>query len=67
MFEKPIFLVTVNGAVHGDDCAPDVERLVTAADTKAARQHVVSIQRASAADVARLMAAGVKVEAAADG
>lgn len=59
MSEKRIFLVTIGALPDGDN-----ERLVEAASAKAAMQYCVSVQRASAGDVARLMAAGVKVEQA---
>lgn len=63
MSEKRIFLVELHSA--GQAVLPH-ERLIEAESARAAVQHCVSVQRASAADVARLMAAGVKVEQASE-
>jgi len=63
MDEKQIYLMTIFG--QGDK--PDTERLVRAASRGKAAQHVVGINKATPAEVARLMSAGIKVEDAQEG
>ena len=43
---------------------PDQERLIRASNMAAVADYLIEIKRADAEDVARLMAAGVKIEAA---
>ena len=59
MAEKTIFLATTF-----DAAGKEAERLVEAESRSAAVQHCVRINKASAADVARVMNASGKVEEA---
>ena len=55
--EKTLFLLTTF-----DTAGTEAERIVSAATRNAAVQHAVRINKASAADVARVLGAGGKVE-----
>jgi len=57
--DPAIYLVT-----HFDAESKETERLVSAESRSKAQNHVVRLNKASAADVARVMAAGGKVEEA---
>ena len=57
--EKALYLLTCFDAE-----GKETERLVSAESAHKARQHVVRLNKASASDVARVMAAGGKVEEA---
>lgn len=59
MTEKAIYLIT-HFAAEGTE----TERLVNAESRSAAMKHVAQLNKASASDVARVMAAGGKVEEA---
>jgi len=57
--EQAIYLATCFDAE-----GKETERLVNAASRSAATKHVVALNKASAADVARVLGAGGKVEEA---
>ena len=57
MTEKTLFLLTTFTAEGEED-----ERLVRAESRNAATHHAVRVNKASAADVARVLGAGGKVE-----
>lgn len=59
--ETTIFLLTTF-----DADGKEAERLVSAESAHKARQHVVRLNKASAADVARVLGAGGKVEEASE-
>ena len=59
MTEKSLYLLTCFDAE-----GTETERLVNAESAHKARQHVVRLNKASPADVARVMQAGGKVEVA---
>lgn len=56
--EKTIYLVTIFG--QGDE--PDTERLLNSPTRASCVGHVIGVNKASAADVARVLGAGGKVE-----
>lgn len=60
--ERTIFLITIFGYGQND---PDTERLVNADTRGKALAHAAAVNKASAADVARVLGAGGKVEDAA--
>ena len=57
--ENAIYLIT-----QFDADSVETERLISAESRAAALKHVVRLNKASAADVARVMAAGASVEEA---
>ncbi len=59
--ERTIFLITI----FGKGTEADTERLVNAPTRNAALHHAAAVNKASAADVARVLGAGGKVESAA--
>lgn len=59
--EKTLFLITEFGHFSPKD---DKERLVSATTRAKAVQHVIGVNKASPADVARVLGAGGKVEEA---
>lgn len=61
--DKTLYLVTL---IDQSEQQRDQERLVNATTRNAALKHVVGLNKASPADVARVMAAGGKVEEVAE-